>query len=194
MEVNIRIGRAANNFINLKKIWTTKLVPNQAQTILLKCAENPYIWLRKLENDQAFIGKRLNAFQKKCLQMILFIKCNECNTAEIKEMSDQPLISNAIKKLRWRHIGLACRMEDNRIIKQALSWHMVGKRKRWKAKGVLWRTVMYEAKKVWTGSMKELTEMDKRRLNGDGLWQPCTMFDTKERMLTVVVEYMNSFV
>ena len=157
-EIQTRIAKAATAFRALEKIWTSKILSTKTKlrifnsniiSILIYACE---CWkvTREIEN-------RLNSFENKCLRKILQIKWNEFKTSqEVRETSGQPLISDVIRRRRWKYIGHVCRRDNSRITKQALNWEAEGKRKRGRPRETLKRTILREAERVGLESMDEV--------------------------------------
>ena len=119
-EINCRIGKASAAFNQLNKIWLSKKFSlktklrfyntNVLSTLLYGCES----W-----SLNAAQKKQLDAFDSRCLRMILGIKWSD-------------FITN--KEVRQKWLGHVARLPSNRLAHQTLWWTPKGRRRRGRPK------------------------------------------------------------
>ena len=132
-EINIRIGKAANAFRMLRNVWRTKIrlqtklkIYNAVVISTLLYGAETWSTTRKQE-------QRLDAFDSRCLRMILKIKWwHRKRNSDIRETTQQLYVSTIMKKQRLRWYGHMLRMKDGRLPRLLYHWDPTtigGKRK-----------------------------------------------------------------
>ena len=131
-DVRTRIGKARTAYLQLRNIWSTKVVSirtkirlfnSNIKSVLLYGAET---W-RTTKNTT----RKVQTFVNSCLRRILHIHWpNTISNADLWRHTNQLPAEDEIRRRRWRWIGHTLRKPANNITRQALSWNTQGKRKR----------------------------------------------------------------
>ena len=132
-EINIRIGRAASAFQNLRHTWRAKIkISTKVKiynavviTTLLYGAET---WAITKQQEQ-----RIDAFDSRCLCSILNIRWwHHTRNTTVRERAQQPYASLIMKKSKMRWFGHVQRMSPERLPLRLYKWDPTvigGKRK-----------------------------------------------------------------
>jgi exonuclease III len=132
-EINIRIGRAAGAFQNLRNTWRAKIEISTKMkiynavviTTLLYGAET---WAITKQQEQ-----RIDAFDSRCLRSILNIRWwHHTRNTCVRERTHQPYASLIMKRNKMRWFGHVQRMSSERLPLRLYKWDPTvigGKRK-----------------------------------------------------------------
>ena len=141
-----RLSKARGTFARLKRIWNSKSITKRTKLRLFKTLVVPVLlygcetWKMNMGDDQ-----RIDVFHNKCLRRILKINWQDhVTTRELLEKAETRLLSEEVKKRRWKMIGHILRRNRNSRTNIALSWTPEGKRRRGRPKTTWRRTVEKE--------------------------------------------------
>ena len=141
-----RLSKARGTFARLKRIWNSKSITKRTKLRLFKTLVVPVLlygcetWKMNMGDDQ-----RIDVFHNKCLRRILKINWQDhVTTRELLEKAETRLLSEEVKKRRWKMIGHILRQNRNSHTNIALSWTPEGKRRRGRPKTTWRRTVEKE--------------------------------------------------
>ena len=161
-DVEARIRKARNSYLNLKKIWKARYISKElkiglfnsnVKSVLLYGAES---W-RMTES----IRSKLQVFLNRCLRRIMQVFWPEWVTnEELWRITKQKPIEQEIRERKWRWLGHTLRKEEKNITRQALRWNPAGRRSRGRPKQTWRRTVegeMKHANLTW-GTMASAAE------------------------------------
>ena len=149
-EIKRRIGQASGAFKRLTPIWRSnkyslrlklRLFNSNVLSILMYASE---CW--KL-NQQ--LEKRILGFENICLRRILKISWHQKITnREIRLKTNQPIVTEVLKKRRWTYLGHVLRMPEDRLPSRVYQWQPEGRRRRDRPKHTLRRQYDRDLKKA----------------------------------------------
>ena len=142
-EISRRTGKASAAFRSLNKIWKSKkislsmklkLYNSNVISVLLYSAET---WQLKKTQE-----RKLDAFDSRCLRNILGIKWSDHITnIEVRSRSNQPYVTDILRKRRLKWFGHVQRLPESRIAHQVFQWQPEGRRPRGRPKTTWKHTV-----------------------------------------------------
>ncbi|XP_065571546.1 uncharacterized protein LOC136034340 [Artemia franciscana] len=149
-EIKRRIGQASGAFNRLTPIWRSnkyslrlklRLFNSNVLSILMHASE---CW--KL-NQQ--LEKRILGFENICLRRILKISWHpKITNREIRLKTNQPIVTEVLKKRRWTYLGHVLSMPEDRLPSRVYQWQPEGTRRRGRPKHTLWRQYDRDLKKA----------------------------------------------
>ena len=155
-EIKRRIGQASGAFNRLTPIWRCnryslrlklRLFNSNVLSILMYASE---CW--KL-NQQ--LEKRIFGIENICLRMILKISWHQKITnREIRLKTNQPIVTEVLKKRRWTYLGHVLRMPEDRLPSRVYQWHPEGRRRRGRPKHTLRRQYDWDLKRQTFPSLR----------------------------------------
>ena len=122
VDVKARIGKASTAFLQLKNIWSSKILRNSTKmkifnsnvkSVLLYGSETWRLTTTTISKVQTFINK--------CLQRIINIHWPNTISSELWRRTKQITAEEEIGKRRWRWIGHTLRKVENNSTRQALN-------------------------------------------------------------------------
>ncbi|KAL6481095.1 hypothetical protein MHYP_G00091750 [Metynnis hypsauchen] len=122
-EINIRIGRAASAFQNLRNTWKAKIrlstklrIYNAVVLTTLLYGAETWAMTKQLE-------QRIDAFDTRCLRSILNVRWwHHIRNTEVRERTQQPYASLIVKKNRLQWFGHVKRMDPQRLPYKLYFW------------------------------------------------------------------------
>ena len=139
-DINSRIGKAGTAFRNLQSIWRSRNITESLKVKLLQSVVLPTcLYASETWKISVKSGKRLDAFQQRCLRRILGITYRDRVTNEeiYRRTATKPL-SQIIETRRLKYAGHIIRMASDRDQKIALDWRPDGTRRRGRPR-LTWR-------------------------------------------------------
>jgi len=150
MDIKSRSNKARITFIQLNKIWSSKIIGRETKTrifnsnvksVLLYGAET---W-RATKNNI----KLIQTFVNRCLRKILNIHWSEIiSNEELWHKTKQKPLEEEICRRRWKWIGHTLRKNESNTTREALSWKPQGHRKRGRPRTTWKRTVEKEIGRI----------------------------------------------
>lgn len=167
-DVKARIGKARVAFIQLKNIWSSKVITKRTKvrlfnsnvkSVLLYGSET---WRR----TKATINK-IQTFINTCLRRILNIHWPEkISNVELWNQTQQLSAETEIGRRRWGWIGHTLRKPASSTTRQALTWNPQGKRKRGRPRNTWRRDLQADIKSLgYSWGRIEMAAQDR------GLWR-----------------------
>ena len=142
-DIKNRISEAAGAMNKLHNFWKdrniglkTKLqnYKSNVTSVLLYGSET---WTMNKGSE-----RKLASFHLRCLRRLLNIRWYDyINNDEVMERANTESIAKTIKRRRWKYLGHALQMHENRIPKQAWEWTPPGSRRRGRPRNTLERTI-----------------------------------------------------
>ena len=131
-DIGARIGKAWGSFTKMRSIWSSRVYRLKTKlrlfssivksTLLYGCE----CWTLTKADE-----KRLRVFHLRCLRRILRIFYpNLVRNQIVLERSGERDIIEEVRDRKWRWIGHIARREEGHLTKQALGFHMEGRRRR----------------------------------------------------------------
>ena len=149
-DVKARIGKARGAFIQLKNIWSSKVLSlhtkirlfnSNVKSVLLYGAET---W--RTTNTTT---KKLQTFINNCLRRILQIRWpNTISNSDLWEKTHQQNAGDEIRRRRWGWISHTLPKQASTITRQALTWNPQGKRKRGRPRNTWRRDLLTDIKRT----------------------------------------------
>ncbi|XP_065583920.1 uncharacterized protein LOC136042934 [Artemia franciscana] len=116
-EIKRRIGQASGAFNRLTPIWRSnkyslrlklRLLNSNVLSILMYASE---CWKLNQQLEKLILG-----LENICLRRILKISCHQKITnREIRLKTNQPIVTEVLKKRRWTYLGHVLRMHEDRL-------------------------------------------------------------------------------
>jgi hypothetical protein len=161
-DVAARINKARVAFMNLGRVWRSKLYRKNTKLKLFNAIVKSTLtfgckcWVLTKKSE-----KRLRVFHLICLWRLLGIFYpNLVSNAEVLKRSAQRDIVADIVERRWRWIGDIERKSGEHLTKEAFRWEATGKKKRGRPKLTWRRMVEEEARSAMGFSFGRLLQRD----------------------------------
>ena len=167
-DVRARIGKARVAFLQLKNIWSSRVLSSRTKIrlfnsnvkmVLLYGAETWRITNTTINKVQTFVNN--------CLRRILQIHWPDTiSNSELWEKTQQRPVEEEIRRRRWAWIGHSLRKPVTSTIRQALTWNPQGKRRRGRPRNTWRRDLQADTRKMgYTWNQLERMAQDR------GLWR-----------------------
>lgn len=167
-DVRARIGKARAAYLQLKNIWSSKVVSTRTKIRLFNSnVKSVLLYGAETWRTTKTTTKKVQTFINSCLRRILQIHWPDTiSNADLWQRTNQLPAENEIRRRRWRWIGHTLRKPASNITRQALSWNPQGKRKRGRPRNTWQRDLEAETKKMgYTWRQLERIAQDR------GLWR-----------------------
>ena len=167
-DVRARIGKARVAFLQLKNIWSSRVLSSRTKIrlfnsnvkmVLLYGAETWRITNTTINKVQTFVNN--------CLRRILQIHWPDTiSNSELWEKTQQRPVEEEIRRRRWAWIGHSLRKPVTSTTRQALTWNPQGKRRRGRPRNTWRRDLQADTRKMgYTWNQLERMAQDR------GLWR-----------------------
>ena len=167
-DVRARIGKARVAFLQLKNIWSSRVLSSRTKIrlfnsnvkmVLLYGAE---IW--RITNTTI---NKVQTFVNNCLRRILQIHWPDTiSNSELWEKTQQRPVEEEIRRRRWAWIGHSLRKPVTSTTRQALTWNPQGKLRRGRPRNTWRRDLQADTRKMgYTWNQLERMAQDR------GLWR-----------------------
>ena len=167
-DVRARIGKARVAFLQLKNIWSSRVLSSRTKIrlfnsnvkmVLLYGAETWRITNTTINKVQTFVNN--------CLRRILQIHWPDTiSNSELWEKTQQRPVEEEIRRRRWAWIGHSLRKPVTSTTRQALTWNPQGKRRRGRPRNTWRRDLQADTRKMgYTWNQLEKMAQDR------GLWR-----------------------
>ncbi|KAI0214349.1 hypothetical protein LSAT2_000556 [Lamellibrachia satsuma] len=167
-DVRARIGKARVAFLQLKNIWSSRVLSSRTKIrlfnsnvkmVLLYGAETWRITNTTINKEQTFVNN--------CLRRILQIHWPDTiSNSELWEKTQQRPVEEEIRRRRWAWIGHSLRKPVTSTTRQALTWNPQGKRRRGRPRNTWRRDIQADTRKMgYTWNQLERMTQDR------GLWR-----------------------
>ena len=167
-DVRARIGKARVAFLQLKNIWSSRVLSSRTKIrlfnsnvkmVLLYGAETWRITNTTINKVQTFVNN--------CLRRILQIHWPDTiSNSELWEKTQQRPVEEEIRRRRWAWIGHSLRKPVTSTTRQALTWNPQGKLRRGRPRNTWRRDLQADTRKMgYTWNQLERMAQDR------GLWR-----------------------
>ena len=121
---NMKIGKAAENFKKMNKIWSSTTTSTRFKIRLYHSIILPYLLCTsETWRITVKLAKKLNEFHQRCLRRILKISYRyHVTNDEVLRNTQSDILIKIIKTRSLKLAGHIIRMEDNRCAKTVFSW------------------------------------------------------------------------
>lgn len=139
-DVRARISKARASYIQLKNIWSSKVISQQTKIRIFKSNIKPVL----LYGSETWrITKttmtRVQSFINRCMRRILNIHWPDTiSNNDLWQRTNEQPVEEQIRRRRWGWIGHTLRRPSTSITRHALRWNPQGRRKRGRPKNT-WR-------------------------------------------------------
>ena len=174
-DVKARIGKARTAFLQLKNIWSSRIISrhtkirlfnSNVKSVLLYGAETWRMTKTTINKVQTFINS--------CLRRILHIHWpDKISNIDLWKKTQQIPAENEIGRRRWGWIGHTLRKPASSTTRQALTWNPQGKRRRGRPRNTWRRDLLADTKRVglsWSQLEAEAQDRGLWRSLVDGLY------------------------
>ena len=149
-DVRARIGKARVAFLQLKNIWSSRVLSSRTKIrlfnsnvkmVLLYGAETWRITNTTINKVQTFVNN--------CLRRILQIHWPDTiSNSELWEKTQQRPVEEEIRRRRWAWIGHSLRKPVTSTTRQVLTWNPQGKRRRGRPRNTWRRDLQADTRKM----------------------------------------------
>ncbi|KAK2164714.1 hypothetical protein LSH36_60g09012 [Paralvinella palmiformis] len=148
-DLKARICKARGAFIQLKNIWSSKVLLLHTKIRLFNSNVKSVLLYGAGTWRTTNTTKKLQTFINKCLRRILQIRWPyTISNSDLWEKTHQRNAGDEIRRRQWGWIGHTLRKPASTITRQALTWNPQGKRKRGRPKNTWRRDLMTDIKRT----------------------------------------------